>query len=267
MFNFYLFNPSYQNASTKDLEINLQTLQEIFESREDNEVFIKHDSIWEVEVAEGNFADVVFSKFEDKQFSIQVLPNLLQQINSIDPPITSMDEFNGRYRIYNALYGINIQGIPERFCVRDLNSYTQFIEANNWELTPQTFWERREELFNRTVLCPSVERQISTIGGTYLNQIVNRIKELDEYVTQNWKEGNFNYNDANNNSALNISPESKSTMQKEELVNLRVFSLPDGRRKCFELHIKTGNLRFHFYTENLTVYVGYIGSHLKTSRH
>ena len=42
----------------------------------------------------------------------------------------------------------------------------------------------------------------------------------------------------------------------------RMFKLPNGRTECFELHIKTGNLRFHFFPENLKIYIGYIGVHL-----
>lgn len=266
MFNYYLFNPSYANASTNELEGNLQTLQTIFEGRKDNENFLKHDSIWDVTVAEGTFAEVAFSNFADKQFSIQVLPNLLQQINSIDEPISSIENFNERYRIYNAFYGINFQDIPADSCIGDLASYHTFIETNNWELKPQTFWERREELFSRIVLCANVEVQIHSIGGTYLDQIIDKIRVLDSYVVNHWNVGNFNYRNANHNAALNISPESISTMQKQNLVNMRVFTLPDGRRECFELHIKTGNLRFHFFPENFRIYIGYIGNHLPTSR-
>ncbi|HRP90974.1 MAG TPA: hypothetical protein PKX92_13165 [Edaphocola sp.] len=267
MFNYYLFNPSYVDAATNDLESNLQTLQTIFEGRKANENFLKHDSIWDVVVEEGTFAEVAFSNFEDKQFSIQVLPNLLQQINSIDEPIPSIENFNERYRLYNAFYGLNFQGVPTDSCINDLASYNTFIENNNWELTPLTFWERQEELFSRIVLCANVEAQILAIGGTYLEQIIDKIRELDNYVVNHWNEGNFNYRSANSNAALNISPESNSTMQQQELVNMRVFSLPDGRRECFELHIKTGNLRFHFYPENFNIYIGYIGNHLPTSRH
>jgi hypothetical protein len=267
MFNYYVFNPSYENAATDVLEDNLQTLQTLFSDRNDNEEFLKHDSLWDIVVADGTFAEVIFSKFQDKQFSIQVLPHLLQQITSVEEPINTIDEFNNRYRIYNAFYGINFQDIPAASCIADLASYKAFIRNNYWELTPQTFWERREDLFSRVVLCENVEAQIHTIGGTYLQQIINKIRELDNYAVNNWNDGNFNYIDANNNAALNISPESSSTMQRRELVNQRLFSLPDGRRECFELHIKTGNLRFHFFPENYKIYIGYIGRHLQTSRH
>lgn len=265
MFNFYLYNPSYTHVDTDELEINLQTLQAIFVDRKTNEIFLKHDSIWDVIVSDGTFAEVVFSSFKDKQFSTQVLPNLLQQINSIDEPIHSIESFNERYSLYNVFYGINFQGIPDDYFISDLASYHTFIQNNNWKLTPTTLWLRRYELFKRIVLCPCVETQIQAIGGTYLEQIIDRIRELDEYIVDYWNEGNFNYRDVNNKTALNITPESHSTMNKRELANLRVFSLPDGRRECFELHIKTGHLRFHFFPEDFRIYIGYIGNHLRIS--
>lgn len=267
MFNYYLFNPSYVDAATNVLEHNLQTLQELFSGRKANETFLKHDSIWDIKVADGTFAEVVFSSFADKQFSNQVLPHLLQQINSVETQIESIDDFNDRYRIYNAFYGINFQAVPKESCICNLATYSAFYEKNNWELTPQTLWERREELFSRIIFCPNVEAQIRMIGGTYLQQIIDKIRKLDNYAVNYWNEGVFSYGNANNNAALNISPESISTMNHQELVNLRMFSLPDGRRECFELHIKTGNLRFHFHPENFKIHIGYIGKHLPTSRH
>jgi hypothetical protein len=262
-----VFSPSYVSAPSDILEDNLKTLQTLFSDRESNETFLKHDSIWDIAVADGTFAEVVFSHFQDKQFSIQVLPHLLQQITSVEPKINTIDEFNSRYRIYNAFYGIDFQGVPLEFCIRDSASYSGFIEKNNWKLTPRTFWERREELFSRVVLCSNVKAQIDSIGGTYLEQIIAKIRELDNYVINHWNEGEFNYRDANTYAALNISPESNSTMQQQELFNMRVFSLPNGRREFFGLHIKTGNLRFHLFAESLTIYIGYIGGHLPTSRH
>lgn len=267
MFNYYLFNPSYVDAATNVLEDNLLTLQGLFAGRKDNEKFLKHDSIWDVKVEDGTFGEVVFSSFVDKQFSNQVLPQLFQQINSIETQIESIDDFNNRYRIYNAFFGINFQGLPGNNYICDLATYNTFFENNNWELTPQIFWERRKELFSRVILCPGVEEQIRKIGGKYFQQTISKIRELDNYIVNHWNGGVFNYRNANSNAALNISPESRTTMEQQDLISLRTFSLPDGRRECFDLHIKTGDLRFHFYPENLKIYIGYIGKHLRTSRH
>ncbi len=41
-----------------------------------------------------------------------------------------------------------------------------------------------------------------------------------------------------------------------------MFKLPNGKTECFDLHIKTGDLRFHFLSENLTIFISYIAKHL-----
>ena len=266
MYNYYVYNPSYDNVTTKALEANLQNLQSLFADRNENEFFLKHDSIWDINLQDGLFAKVVFSDFEDKQFAIQVLPHLFQQIKSIDSEINSIEEFNNRYRIYNAFYGINFHDLPIEYCINNLVSYNSFVETNMWNLTPQIFWKRKEELFNKIIFCSNVERQLKSIGGTYLEQITNKIRELDNFVVHYWNKGSFSYKNANNNSALVITPESDSTMNDKELVNMRTFKLPDGRIECFELHIKTGNLRFHFYPDDFNIYIGYIGVHLPTAK-
>jgi hypothetical protein len=55
-------------------------------------------------------------------------------------------------------------------------------------------------------------------------------------------------------------------MSQAKYRNQRMFTMPDGRKECFELHIKVGNLRFHLFPENGKIYVGYIGKHLDTDR-
>jgi len=69
-------------------------------------------------------------------------------------------------------------------------------------------------------------------------------------------------NFVNENYSLNISPESQPTLRK--FGYQRRFKLPNGTRETFEFHIKTGNLRLHFYPDNNTheIYIGYIGKHL-----
>ncbi len=41
-----------------------------------------------------------------------------------------------------------------------------------------------------------------------------------------------------------------------------MFKLPNGKTECFDLHIKTGDLRFHFLSENLTIFISYIAKRL-----
>ena len=124
-------------------------------------------------------------------------------------------------------------------------------------------WERREEFFPNLIFCRELEKQLQRVGvSKMLSQIIDRLRTLDQYVS-NWKEGNFNYEDVNSKTNLKISPESDTTLQK--FSSSRKFTIPGLGKKVFDLHIKTGDLRFHFYPDNeeKKVYIGYIGKHLR----
>lgn len=266
MFNFYLSKIGYITASPIEIKENLILLNEIIvEEPKPEDTFLKNKNIWEMETKDGVFGEVIFSdKFNDTQFAHIVIPKLIESIKSIDEEFTSIDEFdNSNYKIYNSFYGAKFDN-PDKRHISDKEKYEQFKNENLWDLTPETFWERREQLFSEIVLCPSVKNDLKSIGSIYLNQIKDKLVELDNYIVKHWKNGNFNYIDANAKSSLNISPESKKTMEQEKYYNQRVFKLPNGKSECFELHIKTGNLRFHFFPEDYKIYVGYIGKHLET---
>lgn len=267
MFNYYLLNKSYEKANAKVIEANLQDLNDlVVEERKEDDSFLKHESIWCTPTADGSFGEVVFTKLEDKQLSNVVLPRMFHTIDSLQNEITTLEEFDASFKLYNAFYGIAFPGIDLKRCITNKTNYAEFRKNNLWELTPESFWERRDALFSNITLCSSIENEVKKIGGTYLSQILVKLKELDKYVIQYWKADNFNYNDANEKTPLNISPESKKTMSQDKYKNQRIFSMPDGRRECFELHIKTGKLRFHFLAENGKIYVGYIGKHLDTDK-
>lgn len=125
-------------------------------------------------------------------------------------------------------------------------------------------WEKRETFFPHLILCGEVEKQLSKLGieSKYLDQIIEKLKRLDQYA-KDWKEGSYSEQQLTQ-YGLNISGESDGTLRKYG--RLRQFRLPDGTKKLFEQHIKTGDLRFHFYPddETKTIYVGYIGEHLPT---
>lgn len=264
MFNYYVFNPSYINVETQFIEQNLINLNEIaINNRNEWESFLLNDCFYEVQAQDGLMVEVIFSKFADKQFSNSVLPKLLQTMTSIDSEIEDFQIFDNSYKLYNAFFGINFSSVEEKErCIVDLESYKKFRYDKVRDVDANSFWERREQLFKNIIFCKEVQNNLHQIGGTYLSQIIKKIQELDNYIDKFWKEGDFSYKNANSNSALNISPESNKTMNNQTLKNMRMFSLPDGRRECFELHIKTGNLRFHIFPENLKVYIGYIGNHL-----
>lgn len=265
MFNYYLLNRSYNSAASSALQANLQNLNDIVVVvGNTDDYFLKHESIWNVETEEGSFSDVIFSKLEDKQFSYTVLPKLLEAIRSVDNEIIDFTDFDSNYTLYNAFYGIQFIDLDESRCLSDSNTYHEYRNRCMWNVTPESLWDRRSALFKKVVLCPSVEKDLISIGGTYLNQIIDKIKELDQYLTQNNENKGFNWRDCVKKTTLVISEESKSTMGQKKYADMRVFSMPDGSREIFELHIKAGNLRMHFLPKEDKVYIGYIGKHLPT---
>lgn len=127
-------------------------------------------------------------------------------------------------------------------------------------------WDRREEFFPHLILCSEVEGQLNELGiqSKYFDQIIKRLKQLDSYAKE-WTKGAYSNNKVKREYGLNVSGESPSTLNKYG--RQRKFRLPtNGKRELFDKHIKTGDLRFHFYPDNETqqIYVGYIGKHLPT---
>ncbi|RKZ39133.1 MAG: hypothetical protein DRQ49_12410 [Gammaproteobacteria bacterium] len=125
-------------------------------------------------------------------------------------------------------------------------------------------WELRYEFFPHLVLCGEVEKQLTRLGiqSKFFDQIIEKLKRLNEYA-KNWQNGSYSDTKAKQ-YGLDVSGESEGTLKKYG--RQRKFRLPNKKKQLFEKHIKTGNLRFHFYPdeESHTIYVGYIGSHLST---
>ncbi len=123
-------------------------------------------------------------------------------------------------------------------------------------------WDNRENFFPHLILCGEVEKQLTKLGiqSKYFDQIIERLKRLNNYA-RDWTEGAYS-DDQVKQYGLTVSGESSGTLNKYG--RFRKFKLPEGERKLFEKHIKTGDLRFHFYPDNDTkqIYVGYIGKHL-----
>jgi len=266
MFNFYLCNKSYEKANAVQIEENLRVLNDlVFAERAEEDSFLKNDSIWNCNTVDGNFYEVISSRIPDKQLRQQVLPKLLNSIASIPQEFTSLEDFDKCYKIYNAFYGIIFDGpLSERY-ITNKETYSAFKKKYLWDIDAKSLWERKEILFSRLILCPGVEGDLEKIGSSYLFQIVSRLVALDKYAATKWLIGEFNYREANRSTSLSISPESEGTMKK--YYNERIFKMPDGTTRCFELHIKTGELRFHFYPENSKIYIGYIGKHLPTVKY
>ena len=124
-------------------------------------------------------------------------------------------------------------------------------------------WSRRAEFFPSLVFGNEVELHLSKIGMTKkFLEIIDCLTKLNEFA-KNWQNGGFDLNALKTITQLEISGESKSTMQK--FSSLRKFQLDTGERVLFELHIKIPDIRIYFLPNeiNNVITVGYIGKHLR----
>ena len=261
MFNFYLATIGYENASVAELEEHFKTLNVIHSAQREEEVFLKSDAFWDIKTLDDIYIVEAIEKFSDRQF-VGTTYGLLEQISSIQNFCT-LDEIDIHYpQKKNAFWGAHFEEENDRHIDTE-EKYHSFKEQKIQEITKGIeIWERRSLLFKRIELCPGVKTQLKSIG--YTEQILNKLLELDSYCQNYWQKGTFSYKDANEYASLKISPESASTMSDPKKKQMRLFKLPNGETECFELHIKTGDLRFHFFPDNnsLKIYIGYIGAHL-----
>lgn len=135
----------------------------------------------------------------------------------------------------------------------------------------KTLYENRGELFPNVIFCGKTQQQLNawSASSTLLNQIKESLTVLDLFVSR-WKNGEFPYysNEALRGIGLNykVSGEKETVRNTPKLRTERIFWLPSGHQAFFEDHIKlTHGYRLHFYADNheKTIYVGYIGPHLK----
>lgn len=256
MSNFFLLNEA---ISTNDYNTFLEGVKELFliDKREED-LFLKHESFWNIDLLNQLYMN--YSNQDENAICIfieQLKPSEEYFNNSNEIDNVFIEDENG----FLGIDFINTEIESERQIINNA-SYTIFNQINWENIDFRNLWKNKTKLFPSLILCGEVKNQIEQIGASgYFNQIVDKLKIFNEAV-DNWKEGSFNYNDINANYALRISPESASTMNRYG--NERRFSLPNGGTELFELHIKTGDLRFHFFPDNITkkVYVGYIGVHL-----
>lgn len=257
MSNFFLLNESIELVKYDEFVLGLSELVAIDSEKED--VFIKHDSIYELVNIE-----LLYSNFG---FTEQAISKFIEQLNRSETYISTEIAFDDLFPDdSNAFLGIDFSSTNILSTKQIISNtiYKAFVDANLWNVTFRNLWSKRDKLFPNLILCGEVEDQVSRIGNSgHFNQIIERLKEFNRAV-KSWDKGVFNYADINKNYSIRISPESDLTISRYG--SERIFRLPNGGTECFILHIKTGDLRFHFFPDNATrkVYIGYIGPHLKT---
>ena len=268
-FNFYLANIGYEKASITELEESFITLNKIaVTDAKPEDTFLKSKTFFEINTSEGSLYEILFSqdsKFKNKELK-RVIFKMLGKINEFEASFETLDEIKGCYRDeHNAFWGAHFEEENERH-INTEEKYHLFKKQKVQEIKKGIeIWERQSLLFKRIELCPEVKTQLKSVGS--IKQILKTLLLLDDYCVISWNNGKFNYDEARSfNSALDISTESTSTNNNSKKKRMRMFKLPNGKKECFELHIKTDDLRFHFFPDNnsLKIYIGYIGTHLPT---
>ena len=259
MSNFFLLNEAINVENYQSFKEGFKEFVLIDKEAED--VFLRHDSFWQIELLAELYSNNYQLQDETAicKFIEQLTPSANYFINSTQINNHYVDEDNAFLGIdfINTTIEVDRQ-------IKNNTEYLTFNHNNLWNVDFRNFWSKKAKLFPNLIMCGQVQNQIAQIGNSgYFTQIIDRLKDFNEAIG-NWENGNFSYRDVNANYALRISPESDKTMDKYG--NERICQLPDGGTDYFELHIKTGDLRFHFLPNNASkkVYVGYIGPHLST---
>ena len=111
--------------------------------------------------------------------------------------------------------------------------------------------------------CDEARKQIEALteSSMHLPRVKERLFELG-YLSNEWKQGNFNYRQIHNSS-----DESSSTMGRYG--HQRRFLCPDGQRRTFRWHLKGLPLMWRIYiwadAVDRKLLVGYVGKHLETA--
>jgi len=257
MNHFFLLNEAIDLEEYEKFKWGMAELVAI--EREAKDTFLKHKSVWDLaQIAE------IYSNYGQYE---QAISKFIEQLTTTDEYINNEELFDMLFQdTANAFLGINFSTtkISDAKWIINNDTFQVFKNNNLWSINYKNLWLKRELLFPNLILCGEVEEQIYQIGtSSHFNQIVNKLKEFNTAI-QDWKNGNFSYKEINQKYALIISPESDQTMAKYK--NERKFRLPTGDSEYCELHIKAGDLRFHFYpnNSNRNVYIAYIGPHLST---
>lgn len=139
------------------------------------------------------------------------------------------------------------------------------VDAFKLLRTGRNLWDWREIIFPNLVFCGDTETQICDLSlkNKDIQIAYDKLKVLDEGLEGKRIE-DFDYKSL----GITISGESKST--KQQYGDLRTFAIPGTEREeLFELHIKSGDWRYHFFLDKETnkCYIGYIGKKLRTKKY
>jgi hypothetical protein len=266
MHNHLLLNEAYNEIDLNLLQNNLYLLNELLINKRKSENFHLNNSLYSHETTIGIFSELIFAELPDQQFRNTTLPRLLNSLRSIDYyPITETELDAVFKSSINGFYGVNFNelNITETRQIIDKQSYNS-IKYNFELISTENFWNNKSTYFDRIDFCVSIEEcKDYFLSLPNANAIIERLKSIELYYIQNG-DRSFNFDDFLDKTGLNCSTESKSTLQ--QFSKERAFTLSDGRTIVFSWHIKIGDVRVYFHSEDSKTYISYIGVHLPTKK-
>jgi hypothetical protein len=128
------------------------------------------------------------------------------------------------------------------------------------QVTRETFWESRQDVFPRLKFGLDVEDHIRVLDPGVFGTVIRRINDIHQSVLD-WKELGGDAPPWR----CKVTPESDTTMGNERLRQARVFRDSAGFARLYEWHARFGSAgRIHLHVDGTSrdVEIGYIGRHL-----
>lgn len=132
-------------------------------------------------------------------------------------------------------------------------------------------YQKKGQLFPNIIFCGKSQQQLNSWSAslTIINQVTHSLERLNSFV-EKWRMGLYSFYSAATLRELglsyNVNGESETVRNTPRLREERIFRLPSGHKAFFEEHIKlSSGYRLHFFPDNIekSIYIGYIGPHLK----
>lgn len=257
MYNCILHTKACDVNTVNDFVDGMNKLIEISTEKSPEDVFYKNSDFWSIGIS-GEF----FSNFGQNVIVItKFVESCKNTSNSILDDASAKSSFPNDANCFLGIEFANITGILNGItCLSDFRKYKN---SQLWNVDCNSFWEKKDLLFDKLIFCDNVKSQIESIADNkHFEQVLNKLKLFNQAIKETWDSGNFSYKIIKRDYPLTISPESDGTINKYG--NERTFQLPDGNSQLFDLHIKMGDKRIHFFPDNdkKIIYIGYIGEHL-----
>jgi hypothetical protein len=259
MNNFFLLNEA---IDLKDYDIFIEGMSELIvikKSSNVNDVFFRHESIWNLLDSLG-----IYRNFGQTE---QVILTYISQLIESKKYHFDEDSIDNEYKYdCNGFLGIEFQqlNISKNRQITNSSSYATFVNECNKKHAMNSiedFWNVREQIFPKLVFCLNVEQQIKHLSANddRFKLLFSKLNVLNKF-TETWQSGVFN----NNMLGLDNSPDTPTRVK--DTIKLRTFNCPNIGPQVFSLHIKwyfgSEPFRLYFYpnSSDHKVYIGYIGA-------